>query len=556
MLKKIFAAALSLIIVCGFSCRAGAVSPWGGDETANESGTLWDDTDRDNAGRKTAAVLQSTAADNGSTEFYTEGLAPSYVDLGDGCVAVSFNPPAEKYSCKLNYRKGGVTYVVSPGASGYIYLSGLKAGKSYPATLVCSAGGEKTTESFDISLSKKTEEIVHYKFSTENSLTFQWEDFAPGQTYVVCRQTDGVFKAIALTKGTCFTDKDLESGKAYTYTVAVKGIKKILPIPAANSYFYTAGESVKEVTADFGEGTLKWDAVKEADGYRIYWESKNGYVQAKDIGDPAKLSVKISKENKFHYAVAPYNKNSDGSVTLGKLTPAGGKPAEIAEASDNTETADNANPSNPSNVSDGEDSESVQPNDITKMQQMTVFRSTVILGSASWGSSVTANAAKGNSIYVGAAAGNFYKCTYECKDGYIYKRAVTGGNALDRSQVTSGSLDAYLDDILYDTGTSVKSIWDFTNTLKYSMARTDGRITNVDSLVTYRRELAASMIKNRSGMCYHYAALAAELLNRAGYSTKLVYCPHTNGGFHCYNMVLINGNWTVFDATRHAENNA
>lgn len=531
-----------------------------------------------------------------------ETLHPKVFDMG-GAAAVSFDKLGDDYSCKIKYKKDGKTHTVKSLTNGFIYIDDLEKGKKYHATLYWTNGTFVHSEEFDIVLSKEVEKIVTVQKTANGSVTVSWKDFAPNQTYAVYRRSGDSLSKLGETTNTVFTDKTVKNGKNYTYIIRVKSSKNGSPdikTDTAKTSGSPAPKGVSSVKADIGTGTLSWDPSEGASGYYIY-RKKNGqkkYSLYENVN--GQTSCSISKDNGYSYGVIPYVSNSDGSISKGKMKKAVVFSSVITgltvsysdsdavlgwdKASENAEyhiyfsysktgeykllhsTKDNSYrmkiPTDGKTVyfrimyTDGGFSSDHSSCAVSPARKVKLCYNVTLMSEPSWGGAKLLNLKKGAAINVFGKSDDFYYCNVNGKSGYIYERAVEGGAAPSSSSVKESNLNVYLDDILFRTGTSPKAIWNYVNGMKYAAARADYRVKDVDSLVRYRDTLSVNMIKYKSGICYHYAALSAQLLKRAGYSVKLAYCPHKKSGFHCYTYVKIKGKWQIFDACRHAYNNA
>ncbi len=532
-----------------------------------------------------------------------ETLHPKVFDMG-GAAAVSFDKLGDDYSCKIKYEKDGKLHTVESQTNGFIYISDLEMGKNYHAALYWTNGTFVHSEKLDIVLSKSAEKIVSVKKTSNGSITVSWKNFAPNQTYAVYRRSGDSLSRLGETTNTVFTDKTVKTGKNYTYIIRVKNSKSGSPdvkTDIAKTSAIPAPEDVSSVQADIGGGVLSWSPSEGASGYYIYRKKsgQNKYSYYETV--TGQTSCSISKDDDYSYGVMPYVKNPDGSISKGKIKKAVVFSSVITgffvsysdsdavlrwnKASENAEyhiylsysktgkyklfysTKDNSYrmkiPTDGKTryfrimYTDGDfRSDYSESCAVSPAKKVKLCYDVSLMSEPSWGGTKLLNLKKGAAAVVFGKSDDFYCCNVNGKSGYIYERAVDGGAEPSSSAVKESNLNVYLDDILFRIGTSPKAIWNYVNAMKYTAARADSRVKDVGSLVRYSGSLSVNMIKYKSGICYHYAALSAQLLKRAGYSVKLAYCPHNKSGFHCYAYVEINGQWQIFDACRHAYNNA
>lgn len=627
------------------------------------------------------------------------GISPVNTGMGNGSAAVSFKNAGKNYSYTLYFIDGKKRYRVKPQGNGFVYISGLKKGKHYPAYIEATDSERTFREEFILTDSADSAPLIYAEKASKSRLMVKWKDFAEGSTYIVYRRTPKGWKKLAETSKNYYIDKGLKSGTLYTYRVFVKGTGELIRTEEVTLSAHTVPSEAAGLTADLNKGVLSWKSVRGADGYCVY----------KKVGGKYKLAAKvktnsysISTKKMTSYAVAAYVTDPDGTERVGKkvcsAAEADGKALplypqklKLKEASNSAvqlswdKAAAGAEYSIYYSKSPTDDYKLISTTKgtsfkVTGLQALTTYYFTVsysykgtksayapavtqyfmpleplpeypmnldvsvnekkltaslkwssvgsnvryavymstdpkgkykkvlttyssnctitklskgqtyyfsvrylteremsplspafevftaeyrtlknnayLMSAGSWASDKLAVIPAGTSVPVTGRSGKFYRCRYGNTTGYIYNLAVDNITAnVTLQTLTESNLDTFADDILYSIGNDTKAIWTYVNSLKYSAARTDSRITDVNTLMKYYKTLSVDMLKKRSGLCYHYAALSAELLKRAGYKSALVYCPHKSNGFHCYNTVQVNGKWTYFDACRHATKN-
>lgn len=184
---------------------------------------------------------------------------------------------------------------------------------------------------------------------------------------------------------------------------------------------------------------------------------------------------------------------------------------------------------------------------------MPIKLATTIMSGGKFATHGVIKVAKGQKIAVLYKTGNWYKCSYLGKIGYIYNMALTGKANVNRLNVTAATLDTFFDDMVFRLGKSIKNYFYELNSYSYfGNSFGDRNILGVGSLVSQYRTIALRTVKTHSGRCYGYASMAAILFQRAGIKVKLVYCHHTlSNNFHCFNRIYYNGKWRYFDACRY-----
>ena len=125
-------------------------------------------------------------------------------------------------------------------------------------------------------------------------------------------------------------------------------------------------------------------------------------------------------------------------------------------------------------------------------------------------------------------------------------RVTEDGKCYKLTTVNSATIKYVADDIIAQVGTNASSL------LNYVMGHVS--YVYVSEPMVYSNPYAAdwgaiaAFAYNRGyGACYHFAALMDVLLQRAGYTTRLVVGTGFYTSLHCYNQVYVNGEWLTYD---------
>lgn len=125
-------------------------------------------------------------------------------------------------------------------------------------------------------------------------------------------------------------------------------------------------------------------------------------------------------------------------------------------------------------------------------------------------------------------------------------RVTEDGKCFKLTTVNSATIKYVADDIIAQVGSNASSL------LSYVMGHVG--YVYVSEPMVYSNPYAAdwgaiaAFAYNRGyGACYHFAALMDVLLQRAGYTTRLVVGTGFYTSLHCYNQVYVNGEWLTYD---------
>ena len=163
--------------------------------------------------------------------------------------------------------------------------------------------------------------------SATNEATLTWEAAPTAQGYKVYRSTSktGTYEEIADVNALTYVDT-VAMGKTYYYKVTpYKTVNGVLQTGELSDYaslaFKPGKPTITVKKASTTSATISWDAVEDADGYRIYRAtSKDGtYKSVKTITDPATLSwknTKLTKGKTYYYKVKAFTLDVDGETKV------------------------------------------------------------------------------------------------------------------------------------------------------------------------------------------------------------------------------------------------
>lgn len=528
-------------------------------------------------------------------------LAPTYTDLG-GAAAVCYNTISSKYKARLYYSINGKERYVEPQTEGFIYLNGLTPGNKYTCVLKYTNGKKGYSYKFTIKLNKSADPVISMDSCGAEYVTLSWKDIAGDYRYALYRYESGKWKKLGITSGTHYIDGGLKQNTKYMYKLKVVGNDGLISIPETYFYASTKPSEVGGIKIDPASSSMKWVGPSGASGYYVYRSVNGKFIRISRLSaDKASFDLSDYKEETF--GISAYRRNSDGSVSESSITsvnyhrpPAYPQNIKGKYSSDGNIVLswdpawDNAKYAvYMSDKEDGKYSLVLTTSStsctiagkkgsppryfrimytvgsfksdyspiyiVAKTVKKTTVKASCLQKSSCWASDKICSVPKGSTVEVIGMQNNFYFCIYNGKYGYLYDLALENKTEnVAKSALNPANLDIYIDDWIFYNGRDTKTIWDHVNSIPYNSARADKRITSAKTLRKYTNELAVNMIRYNSGMCYHYAALSGKILERAGYRTYLVYCPHTGSGFHCYNKIYLNGTLTYFDACRYTDN--
>lgn len=241
-------------------------------------------------GINTASFSWTKASDTSSfnLEIYREGsLYKSYKKLT--VTSGKLTLPAGNYSARI-YSNNSFTSVT--GNTAYFTVS-------------------------DKNVLGKTAKVVSEQ--STDALRLTWTS-VPGATgYRIYYQSGDSWKAAATTAKTSHTFSGLPAGTKYTFAIRAYLISggKVTWAPTYTTFTAaTKTNSPAKLTATQSTNAIKlsWSAVKNADGYRIYYKTSSSWTEHSTTTALTKTFSNLPSAKAYTFAVRPYIKTTVGTV--------------------------------------------------------------------------------------------------------------------------------------------------------------------------------------------------------------------------------------------------
>ena len=258
----------------------------------------------------------------------------------DGGVKISWNKSngAEKYRV---YYKGskGWTRMVDTTSTSYIDKD-VSSGKNYTYTVRCiNSSATKFTSGYD-SKGKSVKYISAPKItkaeSVDGGVKISWNKSNGAEKYRVYYKGSKGWTRMVDTTSTSYIDKDVSSGKNYTYTVRCINSSAT----KFTSGYDSKGKSVKYIStpkitkAESVDGGVKisWNKSNGAEKYRVYYKGSKGWTRMVDTTSTSYIDKDVSSGKNYTYTVrcinSSANKFTSGYDSKGKSVKYISAPAE------------------------------------------------------------------------------------------------------------------------------------------------------------------------------------------------------------------------------------
>lgn len=207
------------------------------------------------------------------------------------------------------------SYYKSAASGGWIDLHSLGSGKTARIKAFTTNTTLPVTNVDIITSTLKRPVITYLKRVSSAKVKLKWKSVKNAQKYEVYRsQTkNGVYRRIAVTGKTSYTDAKKTPGATYYYQIrarrtlngapayskysAKKSVKLTLSAPTLSTVKYTAGKKV----------SIKWKKVAGAKGYEVFRSTRKakGFKKLKSCTKAA-CTDKLSKRKTYYYKVRAY----------------------------------------------------------------------------------------------------------------------------------------------------------------------------------------------------------------------------------------------------------
>ena len=237
----------------------------------------------------------------------------------NGGVKISWNKSngAEKYRV---YYKGskGWTRMVDTTSTSYIDKD-VSSGKNYTYTVRCiNSSATKFTSGYD-SKGKSVKYISAPKItkaeSVDGGVKISWGKSNGAEQYRVYYKGSKGWTRMVDTTSTSYIDKDVSSGKNYTYTVRCLNKSKNKFTSGYNStgksIKYVSAPKISKTEATYNSITLNWGKVNGAEKYRVYRRGEKGWSRLFDTTSTTFTDTNLYADTEYTYTVRCINSSAN-----------------------------------------------------------------------------------------------------------------------------------------------------------------------------------------------------------------------------------------------------
>ena len=264
-----------------------------------------------------ATAVSSTVVGAVSSNLATPKITKA--ESVDGGVKISWNKSngTEQYRVYYKGRKGW-TRMVDTTSTSYIDKD-VSSGKNYTYTVRCiNSSATKFTSGYD-SKGKSVKYISTPKItkaeSVDGGVKISWNKSNGTEQYRVYYKGRKGWTRMVDTTSTSYIDKDVSSGKNYTYTVRCLNKSKNKFTSGYNStgksIKYVSAPKISKTEATYNSITLNWDKVNGAEKYRVYRRGEKGWSRLFDTTSTTFTDTNLYADTEYTYTVRCINSSAN-----------------------------------------------------------------------------------------------------------------------------------------------------------------------------------------------------------------------------------------------------
>lgn len=277
----------------------------------------------------------------GASLFNSTGVSAKYVAKPSitsltnsvGGVEIKWNatPGADNY--KILRREAGTntwqTIITRSSASSTVYKdTKVENGKTYEYDINSSLGSFETDTAFDgKKITYLESPTITSAINTVEGIEISWSGNGSADYYVVYRKEIGKDTELTeyATSAPCtYLDKNVEVGKAYTYSVmAVADYGESAYAKTGYNITRVSGTKVTNLAKGTDNVTVFWAGISKVDGYKIYRKTETSSWEL--IGSAGKNDVMykdttVESGAKYFYAAVPFVGKSEGPKICSEMS--------------------------------------------------------------------------------------------------------------------------------------------------------------------------------------------------------------------------------------------
>ena len=237
----------------------------------------------------------------------------------DGGVKISWNKVNKAEVYRVYYKGSkGWTRLADTTSTSYTD-SKVASGKTYTYTVRClNKSKNKFTSGYDSKGAKATFIAAPKISKTENvngGVKISWGKSNGAEKYRVYYKGSKGWTRMVDTTSTSYIDKDVSSGKNYTYTVRCLNKSKNKFTSGYNStgksIKYVSAPKISKTEATYNSITLNWDKVNGAEKYRVYRRGEKGWSRLFDTTSTTFTDTNLYADTEYTYTVRCINSSAN-----------------------------------------------------------------------------------------------------------------------------------------------------------------------------------------------------------------------------------------------------
>ena len=261
--------------------------------------------------------------------FDTEGKSVRYIaapvlvsaDGTDEGIRIKWQASAGAAKYRVFYKNASGSWTRLADTADTEYLDEqVSSGASYTYTVRCmNEAGDYISSFYSEGIVGKF--ISAPVFSVSNGaegVDISWTPVDGAEKYRVYYYGSRGWTKLTDTTACSFTDKDVESGYHYTYTVRcinAAGTEFTSSFLPGKKIRYYAAPKISSVTNTEDGVQISWDAVGGAEKYRVYYYGRNGWTKMTDTDQTSYVDKDVTSGSTYTYTVRCVNNAGDAFMS-------------------------------------------------------------------------------------------------------------------------------------------------------------------------------------------------------------------------------------------------
>ncbi len=261
-----------------------------------------------------------------SAKVLSSSLKPSGLkaSAGDKSAVLSWNAVKGVSKYRIYYYLGGRYYTAGDTTASTFTVTGLKNGTDYGFLVRAFYNGSLLTPytaNDRVNTIPNGSPAITSAVGDDGAVSLQWNAYSGAEKYRIFYYLNGKYYAYKNTTRTSYKVSGLKNGTKYGFLVRAYVDGKWTSYKKSDNYYATpTAKPVVAAYAGNGKVTLKWDAVENAEKYRVFYYLNGKYYAVRNTTLIKTTVTGLNNGTKYGFLVRAYVNGAWTSYTTDDLT--------------------------------------------------------------------------------------------------------------------------------------------------------------------------------------------------------------------------------------------